>query len=59
MVLKSSMASGAHWSGFTCTAGHRSSARQALQSFGLLARATAVIADFGQKTRRNLRSGAR
>ena len=45
--------------GFASAAGHRRGARQALQRLGLLAEATPIIADFGQQTRTNLRSGAR
>lgn len=45
--------------GFAGATGHRRGARQALQSLGLLAETIPVIADFGQKTRGNLRSGPR
>ena len=43
--------------GFTGAAGHRSGARQALQSFGLSAEAISVITDFRQQTRSKLSSG--
>ena len=46
-------------SGFTGAAGHRSGARQALQSLHLSVKAIPVIADFRQQTRGQLRSGAR
>ena len=44
---------------FAGAAGHRGGARQALQSLRLAPEAIPVVADFGQQTWANLRSGAR